>query len=119
MSAIISLLTAERDRLMAKENELQADLLSFPQGYLSHKAIRGHDYFYLQHREGAKVRSQLIKQNSLAETLAAMRRKKLVKEELRTVRAERKHIERVLAREKRLLAHGGFLSPRVSAKQAE
>lgn len=110
MSTLMELLSAERDRLREREAAIQAELLVAPQGYLSKKAIRGRDYFYLQYREGATVRSHLIKKSSLAEMTEAMKRKKLLKEELRAVRAECKHLERVLAKEKRLAGRKKYFS---------
>ena len=114
MSTVIELLSAERERLKERETSIQTALLKAPPGYLSKKAIRGKDYFYLQYREGKTVHSQLVKKNSLADMLEAMKRKKQLKEELRIVRAECKHIERVLAKEKRLAAKKPF--PAVHAR---
>lgn len=114
MSTVIELLSTERERLKARENDILSALLEAPPGYLSKKAIRGRDYFYLQYREGGTVRSKLVKKSSLADMLEAMKRKKQLKEELRTVRAECKHIERVLAKEKRLAAKKPF--PAVHAR---
>lgn len=116
MSTVIELLSAERDRLQEREAAIRAALLKAPQGYLSKKAIRGRDYFYLQYREGATIHSQLIKKNSLTEMLDAMKRKKQLKEELRAVRAECKHLERVLAKEKRLAARKHFPAVKTSAQ---
>ena len=48
--------------------------------------------------------------------LDAMKRKKQLKEELRAVRAECKHLERVLAKEKRLAARKHFPAVKTSAQ---
>ena len=116
MSTVIELLSAERERLKEREAAIQSALLEAPPGYLSKKAIRGRDYFYLQYREGGTIRSQLVKKNALAEMLEAMKHKKQLKEELRTVRAECKHLEHVLAKEKRLAARKRFPAAQASIK---
>ena len=85
----------------ARRNALQQELDGLPRGYVSKKEIKGRDYFYLQHREGQQIKSQLIKQGSLESVLESIRRKKQLKLEIREIEREQKQIQRMLKKEQR------------------
>ncbi len=101
MPPVEELLTKELNRLAARQEALQEELDSLPRGYVSKKEIKGHDYFYLQHREGQSVKSQLIKQGMLESILEKQQRKKQLKQELREILREQKQILRLLKKEQR------------------
>ncbi len=101
MPPVEELLTKELDRLAARQEALQQELESLPRGYVSKKEIKGHDYFYLQHREGQSVKSQLIKQGMLESILEKQQRKKQLKQELRENLREQKQIIRLIKKEQR------------------
>ena len=101
MPPIEELLTKELDRLTARQEALQQELDSLPRGYVSKKEIKGRDYFYLQHREGQNVKSQLIKQGMLESILEKQQRKKQLKQELKENIREQKQVLRLLKKEQR------------------
>lgn len=94
-------LTGELARLAARQEALRRELKELPQDYVSKKEIKGRDYFYLQHREGRSVKSQLIKQGMLEPILEKQRRKKQLKEELRQLTQEQRRLTKLLKKERR------------------
>ena len=101
MSQVEEMLNRELERITARQEALHQELESLPRGYVSKKAIKGHDYFYLQHREGQSIKSQLIKQGMLESILEKQQRKQQLKQELRELTREQKKILRMLKKEQR------------------
>lgn len=99
--AVLDLLNRELEALESRRDALQQELDGLPRGYISKKEIKGRDYFYLQHREGQQIKSQLIKQGALEPLLEALRRKKQLKLEIREIEREQKQILRLLKKEQR------------------
>jgi len=70
---------------MADEKYIKAlrDVLeTLPKGYVSRKLIRGKETFYLQWREGRKVRSKYIKKDDVEGLREEIRRRHAIQEEL-------------------------------------
>lgn len=70
---------------MAEENyirELRRTLLELPKGYISRKVIRGRETFYLQWREGEKVKSQYVNKADVDNLREQIRRRHAIQEEL-------------------------------------
>lgn len=101
MPPVVDILNRELDALEARRTAAQRELEELPRGYVSRKEIKGHDYYYLQHREGRSVKSQLIKQGALEPLLEALRRKQLLKQELREIEREQKQIRKLLKKEQK------------------
>lgn len=101
MPSAEELLTRELDRLTARQEALRQELKELPQDYVSRKEIKGHSYFYLQHREGQSIKSQLIKQGMLEPILEKQQRKKQLKQELRELQQERRQLTKLLKKEQR------------------
>lgn len=101
MASVLDILNRELNALDARRIALQQELESLPRGYVSKKAIKGRDYFYLQHREGQHIKSQLIKQGALESVLESLRRKQQLKQEIREIDREQKQIRRLLKKEQR------------------
>ena len=99
MATVHDILSRELETLEARRTALQQEMDGLPRGYVSKKAIKGRDYFYLQHREGRQIKSQLIKQGSLETVLESIRRKQALKLEIREIEREQKQIRRLLKKE--------------------
>lgn len=59
-SVLEEILLEEYDRSARMINALDAELASLPRGSIREKLIKGHIYYYLQYREGSRVRSVYI-----------------------------------------------------------
>ncbi|MBR2928273.1 MAG: hypothetical protein IKC24_03855 [Oscillospiraceae bacterium] len=101
MASVLDMLSRELETLETRRTALLQELESLPRGYVSKKEIKGRDYFYLQHREGQQIKSQLIKQGALESVLESIRRKKQLKQEIREIEREQKQIQRMLKKEQR------------------
>lgn len=101
MSTVLDMLSRKMEELETQHAALLHEMEALPRGYVSKKEIKGRNYFYLQHREGQQIKSQLIKQGSLESVLESIRRKKQLKLELREIEREYKQIQRMLKREQR------------------
>ena len=56
MNVIKSVLKEELNNSIAMEKNYQRELDKLPKGSLTRKNIKGHEYYYLQVREGGKGR---------------------------------------------------------------
>lgn len=101
MPSVEEMLTKELAQLTARQETLRRELKELPQDYVSKKEIKGHSYFYLQHREGPRVKSRLIKQGMLEPILEKQQRKKQLKQELRELTQQQKQLQKLLKREQR------------------
>lgn len=101
MPSAEEMLTAELAQLTARQEALRRELKELPRDYVSRKEIKGRDYFYLQHREGHSIKSQLIKQGMLEPILEKQQRKKQLKQELRELTQQQKQLMKLLKREQR------------------
>lgn len=101
MASVLDMLNRKQEELETRRTLLLQELESLPRGYVSKKEIKGRDYFYLQHREGQQIKSQLIKQGSLESVLESIRRQKQLKLEIREIEREQKQIQRMLKKELR------------------
>lgn len=112
--AIINLLREELNQLISRQEAAEQELSTLPKGYISKKAIKGREYYYLQHREGKAVKSQLIKKTALENTLSLLRRKAQLKQDLKELAREQKQVRKMLQlEEKRQARQKPLHSPRV------
>ena len=109
MASVLDILNRELEGLEARRTALLQELEGLPRGYVSKKEIKGRDYFYLQHREGQQIKSQLIKQGALESVLESIRRKKQLKLEIREIEREQKQIQRMLKKEQRKVLFASIL----------
>ena len=61
MSLVGEVLEEEYDRSIRLSNALQKEINALPNGSLQKKNINGKEYWYLQYREGEKVKSKYIR----------------------------------------------------------
>ena len=62
MSVLEEVLLEEYDRSMRIINAIKAEQQTLPRGSVQKKLIGGKEYYYLQYRDGSKVRSNYIKE---------------------------------------------------------
>lgn len=96
MASVPELLRRELCAVETRVETLRQELEQLPQGYVSKKAIKGREYFYLQHREGQQIKSRLIRREALEGVLLSVRRRRQLKGELRELELRRKQLLRLL-----------------------
>ena len=87
------LLTKKYVELCVKERDYNLERLSLPVGYLQKKTIKGKEYYYLQRRDGDKVKTDYVKRASLEETELNLKRRKEVEKLLLDIKKEKNAIE--------------------------
>lgn len=86
----------EYDRLKRMKRAFTEDYNKLPKGYISEKKINGRTYYYLQWREGKKIRSRYIKPDELEDLQKQLALKKQIKESLDSIEANFMLLKRVL-----------------------
>lgn len=81
-------------------------------GYVSRKKISGKLRYYLQWREGQKIRSRYIKESDVSGVIELVAERKSHEASVRTIKRDLKRIERVLGKEmiedyRRLMSDAG------------
>ena len=97
-SVLEEILLEEYDRSARMINALDAEIASLPRGSIREKIIKGRVYYYLQYREGSRVRSVYVPKadvETLREQLEA--RSRCISEKKAQERAMHQ-IERALGR---------------------
>lgn len=96
MSILMGVFEEELDRLNRQERVYRAELEECRKGYISKKSIQGREAYYLQWREGQKVKSQYISREDLPNIEAQIKRRKQLEESLRRVKEDQKRLRKVL-----------------------
>jgi len=96
MSVLMDVLREELDRLDRQQVAYEADLQEMPKGYISKKNIRGKAVYYLQYREGSKIRSKYVSVNDLPVIEEQIKRRKQLEASLRRVEEDRQKLRKVL-----------------------
>ncbi len=74
---------------MDDRRSLEEKIAALPKGYLSRKKINGKERFYLQWREGGKVRSKYVPGNKVEETRLLLEERKALEEALSSLPEDR------------------------------
>lgn len=96
MSVLMGVFEEELDRLNQQEGLYKAALEEALKGYVSKKNIRGKESFYLQWREGQKVRSKHISREELPGIEEQVKHRKQLEASLRRVKEDQRRLRRVL-----------------------
>lgn len=75
----------EYQLLIEKKQRLKTEMESLPAGYISKKNIKGSVQYYLQRRDGARVKSTYIRSDDVAELERKIERRKTITEELEQI----------------------------------
>ena len=98
MSVLEEILREEYDRSMRLSVLIEEELASLPKGSVRVRSIKGHEYYYLNYREGEKVRSDYISQSEVDDVRQKIERRKQLKTALKEQEQMRKQIKRVLGK---------------------
>lgn len=98
MSVIEEVLLEEHDRSRRISEAIVAELEELPRGGIRERIIKGRPYYYLQYREGDKVRSGYVPRDEVPSLRARLARRKELEAALKEQELARKQIERVLGR---------------------
>jgi hypothetical protein len=77
---------------------LEAELSTLPKGYVRARTIRGRTYYYLQRRDGDRVRSDYVRREDAERVMALVDRRREIAAALKEQERTRHQIERALGR---------------------
>ncbi|MBR2674482.1 MAG: hypothetical protein IKE52_03380 [Mogibacterium sp.] len=98
-SVLQMVLLEEYSRLSRMIDGIYKELQSLPKGYVSKKKIRGRDSFYLQWREGDKIKSKYISQQDVEMLSDMVRRRQELEKNLRANKRDMKRLETSLGKD--------------------
>ncbi|MCD2491596.1 hypothetical protein LQE92_03010 [Lacrimispora sp. NSJ-141] len=84
----------EYKNLLERKLELETELQTLVQGYISKKTIKGKTYCYLQNRVGGKLISQYLKSEEVDEITEQIARRKECETDLPKLKARLSELER-------------------------
>ena len=87
MSIVDEVLAEEYDRSVRLSKALQKDINKLPNGSLQKKCISGRYYYYLQYRDGDKVKSDYVKHDDVKDIKQKL---KLRKENIEALKEQQK-----------------------------
>ncbi len=92
MSVLEDVLEEEYERSMRLVQAMEAELAELPKGSVRTRVVGRHEYYYLNYRDGDKVRSDYIP----ASEVEAMHAKVARRRELKKALAEQKRLQKQL-----------------------
>ena len=96
MSVLEDVLSEEYARSLRFSRLMEKELTTLPKGSVRVRTIRGREYYYLNHREGDRVKSDYIPASEVEEVRAKVDRRRELKAALKEQERSRKQIERAL-----------------------
>lgn len=99
MSILAEVLEEEYDRSIRLSNALQKEINDLPNGSLQKKNINGKDYWYLQYREGKKIKSKYIKSIEVEEMKEKIAKRKENIEALKEQRQIQNQLSKALGKD--------------------
>lgn len=98
MAILENALEEEYQRSLRVSRALEREVARLPKGSIRTKRINGHNYYYLQYRDGSHVRSKYVKASELDEVREELAQRKAHVEALKEQEESRKMIVRALGR---------------------
>ena len=98
MSVLEGVLEEEYARSLRLCQRIEAELSSLPKGSVRARQISGHEYYYLNYREGDAVKSDYIPAREVEAVRAQVARRKELVAALKEQKRACKQIERALGR---------------------
>lgn len=98
-SVLQMVLLEEYERLLRIIEGIEAELKDLPKGYVSKKIIRGKESFYLQWRDGEKIKSKYLSADSIESVMQAVARRQELQKNLRRHQEDKKRLELALTME--------------------
>lgn len=99
MSIIEDIMREEYDRSVRASEALKKQNASLPKGYLRKKRINNKDYWYLQYRDGNRVKSKYIKHSEYEKVKKDIKIRKENVLHLKEHSASQKQIEKALGKD--------------------
>ena len=96
MSVLEDVLSEEYARSLRLSRLMEKELTTLPKGSVRVRTIRGREYYYLNHREGDRVKSDYIPASEVEEVRAKVDRRRELKAALKEQECSRKQIGRAL-----------------------
>lgn len=100
MKALDRAIVNEYRNLMKEEKLLRDNLSKLPFGYLQKKVIGGKEYFYLQYREGKKVKTDYVKRSELEAMKEKVEKRKETDARLKEIKKEKQALEGVIEKDR-------------------
>lgn len=98
MSVLEDILEEEYERSARLIRLMEEEIASLPKGSVRTRRIGSRDYYYLNYREGDKVRSDYIQISAVEEVRGKIARRKELQAALKEQRTSQRQIERALGR---------------------
>ena len=98
MSVFEEVLEEEFGRSVRLSDHMQAELELLPKGSVRSRKIKGREYYYLNYREGDKVKSDYVPASDIDDVRRKIERRKELKAALKEQERTRQQIERALGR---------------------
>lgn len=92
-SVLQMVMLEEYERLLRLIDGIEVELKELPKGYISRKHIRNKYSYYLQWRDGDKIKSQYISADKLEELQEKVARRQSLEKALRSHKHDKKRIE--------------------------
>lgn len=98
MAVLEGVLEEEYQRSLRITAALEREVASLPKGSIRKRKISGHEYYYLQWRDGSHVRSRYVKHDEIEGLRRQLELRKSHVEALKEQEESRRIIERALGR---------------------
>jgi hypothetical protein len=99
MSILSDVLKEEYERIRLTISAFEAEAMTLPKGQIAVKRIKNKDYYYLQWRDGQKIRSKYIKKDELEELRLQVNRRNHLISSIKEMRKSEKEFRKVLGKE--------------------
>lgn len=98
MSVLEGILEEEYERSLRICRRIEEELALLPKGSIRVREIRGREYYYLNYRDGQKVRSDYVPSSDVMSMREKIARRKSLEQALKEQRQSQRQIERALGR---------------------
>lgn len=99
MNELKETLKTEYIRLFDEERKCVIEWEHLPPGSIQKKHIKGHEYYYLQYRDKAKIKSVYVRPDDVDEMSAQIDKRRQLKDQLRNIRKQMKALESLIGRD--------------------
>lgn len=98
MTVLENVLEKEYSRSLRLSQAMKTELESLPKGSIRTRSINGHNYYYLTHREGKKVKTDYVPATELDSLCAKLERRRDIQGALKEQEHSQQQIVRALGR---------------------
>ncbi len=98
MAVLDEILEEEYLRSSRLVSHMEAELAGLPKGSLRTRKLKGHEYHYLNYRDGQKIKSLYVPTRDVAEMSEKIERRKSLVSAIKEQRQSQKQIIRALGR---------------------